>query len=107
MLKLARRWDDSDRLRLYRAAEVPTMRRSPVTAVVKNEQWDRLILDRRGPNGEEARLKRASQTLALGWVLCDLVLKDDEELKVFDVLQLRRRPGPWSHELLADGGGAR
>ncbi len=59
------------------------MRRSAIMSVLKDENWDRLILDRRGPNGEEAHLRRSSQNLAPGWVLTDLTLEPDEELRIF------------------------
>ena len=61
VIKLAKRWDDENRLRIYSAALVPRMRRSALTAVKKDLQYDKLILDRRGPNSEEAHIGRASQ----------------------------------------------
>lgn len=83
VVKLARRWDSVGRLRLFAAEEVPAWRRSTLTPVRKNERWDRMILDRRGPNGEEARLRRASQEQTSGWTLCDIVLGEHQFLRLY------------------------
>lgn len=50
--------------------------------VRKSERWDRMILDRRGPNGDEARLRRASQELTPGWTLCGVVLSEQQTLRL-------------------------
>ena len=83
VIKLAKRWDAVNRLRLYLASEVPKKRRSALTAVQKDELFDRLILDRRGPNAEEAHLARASQDLAPGWRLTDVELSPDQSLLLY------------------------
>lgn len=82
-LRLARRWDAVGRLKLLTAATVPMRRRSPLTAVQKVEQWDRLIVNRHGPSGEEGRLSRSSQQLAPSWVLADLVIAPGEEARFY------------------------
>ena len=83
VIKLAKRWDDVNRLRIYPAALVPRRRRSALPAVKKDHQYDRLILDRRGPNSEETHIGRASQGLAPGWRLTDLELGDQEDLLLY------------------------
>lgn len=40
-------------------------------------------MDRRGPNGEEARLHRASQVFTPGWTLCDLALQEHQTLRLY------------------------
>lgn len=82
VIKLAPRWDAVGRLRRFAPSEVPTWRRPTPTSVRKSERWDRLILDRRGPNGGEARLRRASQELTPGWALRDIVLSEQQSLRL-------------------------
>jgi hypothetical protein len=83
VIKLARRWDAVDRLRIYPAHAVPRLRRSALTAVKKDMEYDRLILDRRGPNSEESHVGRASQGLAPGWRLTDLELAQDSNVLLY------------------------
>lgn len=71
------------RLRFFAAEEVPARRRKTLTAVRKSERWDRMILDRCGPTAEEARLRRASQELTPGWTLCDVVLGQQQTLRLY------------------------
>ena len=70
-------------MRIYPAALVPRMRRSALTTVKKDLQFDRLILDRRNPNSSEAHIGRASQSLAPWWRPTDLELGDQEDLLLY------------------------
>ena len=67
----------------YLASDIPKTRRSAFTALRKDRIFDRFILDRRGPNPEEAHIARASQDLATGWRLTGLVLDADESLLLY------------------------
>eukprot|EP00974_Lingulodinium_polyedra_P088976 8625900-Lingulodinium_polyedra.AAC.1 len=50
VLRLACRWDAVGRLALFPKDEVVPRQTAPITAVPKDEEHDRLILDRRGRN---------------------------------------------------------
>eukprot|EP00971_Amphidinium_carterae_P258056 5121972-Amphidinium_carterae.1 len=56
MLQLARRWDGAWRLALFPASEIPRDSRSVITAVLKDENFDRMILDRRARNCVEGQI---------------------------------------------------
>ena len=83
VLALARRWDAADRLELFRTADVPKAERACLIAVHKDENYDRLIVDRRPRNAKEAHLCRGSQTLTPGWRLTDIILEESESLQLY------------------------
>lgn len=62
VLRLALRWDAVDRLRIFPERLLPRMRRSPVTAIAKSSEFDRLILDRRGPKEKRRGSRKDRRT---------------------------------------------
>ena len=85
--RLAERMDDAGILGLVRASEVSRpgglfgveKKRDPATGVVPL----RLIFDRRPRNAVEAPLRDLCATLAQGCVLCDLVLEEQEQTRLW------------------------